>query len=55
MRTLVRTTNVTRVNPDAKLLACLFTDMILLVREERDAKSGRAYRFYQRVRVAWMI
>jgi len=48
-RKLVRATSVQRVNPDAKLLACLFTDLVLFVREDRD-KSGRQYRYYQRVR-----
>ena len=50
-RTLVRATSVLRVNPDAKLLACLFTDIVLFVREERDFKSGRNYRYYLRVSV----
>ena len=50
VRTLARATNVTRVNPDAKLLACLFRDCILFVREDRDVKSGRNYRVYHGVR-----
>jgi hypothetical protein len=49
-RQLVRATSVVRVGPDARLLACLFADMILLVREDKDVKTGRQYRFYARVR-----